>query len=220
MSADGARTDGAAAKPAALLFALAALLAASHLLAPLFALPAAAFAAWKASGIVLFGVYAALRGARLAAAGLFFSAVGDIALALDPPSWTGGMAAFGLAHLLYFAAFALILRRDGPTKFAPAYAAALIAGSVGLGFWFAPGMGPLLAPGLAYHVVITLMAAAALASRAPLLARLGALVFMFSDGLIALDLYRQTPPPPGAVWFFYALAQAMLAKGFADAVRR
>jgi uncharacterized membrane protein YhhN len=199
---------------------LAGLIALSYLAAPAFDPAVAAGAAWKAAGIVLLGAFALMNGARLAALALLFSAVGDVALALDPPSWTGGMAAFGLAHLLYFAAFALLIRRDGVARRAAALVAAVLVASAALAFWLAPDMGDLAAPGFAYHLVITAMAAAALASRAPLAARLGAVVFMVSDTLIALGLYKGLPPIPGAIWISYVAAQILLAKGLAGAAPR
>ena len=53
----------------------------------------------------------------------------------------------------------------------------------------------------------------------PLMARIGAVIFMISDSLIALGLYKQTPAPEGSVWITYAIAQILLARGFSEATR-
>ncbi|MBY0420930.1 MAG: lysoplasmalogenase, partial [Parvularculaceae bacterium] len=95
------------------LYWCACALAASFLAARFMEVPAPYGAFWKAAGIALLGVFALTRGARLAAAGLFASAVGDFVLELRQPVWVAGMAAFGVAHLLYAAAFFAILRERG-----------------------------------------------------------------------------------------------------------
>lgn len=193
------------------LLIVGALVAFSYLAASLFDLPFPLVPAWKAAGIVLLGVYALARAARLAAAGLFFSAVGDVMLALEPPQWILGMAAFGLAHVFYLAAFAGHLRHDGRSRTGPWLAAIVVILSLTMLIWFWPDMGALRLPGLFYHLIITVMVIAALLSRAPVLARLGAVVFMLSDTLIAFGLYKSLPPIPGAIWISYAVAQILLA---------
>jgi uncharacterized membrane protein YhhN len=170
-------------------------------------------AAWKAAGILLFAAYAFSRGAKIAGAALIFSAAGDAALALEPPSFVAGMALFGIAHILYLAAFAARIGRDGFNRARPAFAAFILAASIAMLFWFLPDMGALTVPGLLYQAIITAMVVAAVLSRAPILARLGAVIFMLSDTLIALGLYKEMAVVPGSVWVLYAAAQFMLAKG-------
>lgn len=196
--------------------AVGAGVALSYLAAPLVAAPVCLEAAWKAAGILLFAAYALRRGAFLAGLALALSAAGDVMLALAPPRWTAGMAAFGLAHLFYLAVFARAVRRDGVDRSMAAPALIAAAVSAGMAIWFAPDMGALTGPGLAYQAVITAMVMAALASPAPRLAKAGAALFMLSDALIALELYKDVRPPPGAVWLSYAAAQMMLAKGLAE----
>lgn len=210
---------GAAARGPAneILLLIGAVLAASYLASGLIALPFPAEPLWKSSGIVLFGVYALTKRARLAAAGLFASAVGDFVLALTPPAWTLGMAAFALAHLFYLAVFAALIRTGGAGRKGVPLAALALAASAGLCVWFFPAMGALRAPGLAYQTIITLMVVAALVSKAPPAARIGAVLFMVSDTLIALGLYKQIAVPPGSVWSTYALAQALIAFGLGKA---
>ena len=173
--------------------------------------PVAVAAPWKASGIILFAVFAFLRGSPIGGAALLASAAGDIALALRPPVFEAGMGFFGLAHLLYIAAFASRIRKGGVDKSLAVSAVLVVAASAALGAWFLPDMGALTAPGLTYQTIITIMVATALISPAPMLARLGALVFMISDTLIALGLYKHIAVPPGSVWIAYVAGQAMLA---------
>jgi hypothetical protein len=49
--------------------------------------------------------------------------------------------------------------------------------------------------------------------KSPMLARLGAVVFMLSDTLIAIGKFTTTDVPPGSVWITYAGAQIMIAWG-------
>lgn len=171
--------------------------------------------AWKVAGIVLLGCYALGRGAGVVAAALFFSAAGDVALDLEPPAMVAGMGFFGLAHLLYIAAFAVFIRQGGLSRDGAMVAALVAVVSVAMLFWFWPEMGALRLPGLFYQAIITAMVALAVLSPAPLIAKAGAAVFMLSDTLIALTLYRDIPVVPGAVWITYVAAQVMLAKGLA-----
>ncbi len=166
---------------------------------------------WKASGIFLLGVYSLLRGARLAGLALFFSAVGDVMLDLKPQQMVAGMAAFGVAHIFYSVDFAGFLRRDriGVAGLLPA--GIVLAVSSLLLFWFLPGMGALAVPGMGYQAIITVMVLLAMLSHAPVIAKLGAAVFMLSDTLIAFNIYKGIDPPQGSVWLTYAAAQIMLA---------
>lgn len=198
-----------------LIYFAGALLAASYLFAASSGAPDWLVPAWKASGIVLFGVFALANRARLAAAGLFASAAGDVALALSPPQWTAGMAAFGIAHLFYAAAFVNRLSTDGRARFGGPLAVAWVIVAAALYVWFRPDMGELLAPGTGYHAIISVMMALALFSAAPPLARLGAVVFVMSDAVIALGLYKGLGPFGPTVWILYAAAQGMIALGFA-----
>jgi uncharacterized membrane protein YhhN len=192
-----------------------ALVAASYLATLFIDTPVPVEATWKAAGILLFSAFAFSRGAKLAGLGLLFSAGGDAALALEPPQFIAGMAFFGIAHLFYLAAFVVLIRKDGIDKRGYGFAALIVVASVAMLAWFLPGMGDLTAPGLAYQAIITAMVAAALLSKAPLLARAGAVVFMISDAMIALGLYKNIDVLPGSIWALYAIAQFMIAAGLA-----
>jgi uncharacterized membrane protein YhhN len=193
------------------LFFIAATISLSHLAAPLVELPYPQEVVWKAGGIFLLGVHALLRRARLVSLALFFSSVGDVMLDLKPQQMVAGMASFGVAHVFFSLAFAGFLRRHrmGVAGLLPA--GIVLAVSTTLLFWFLPGMDALTVPGLGYHAIITVMVIVAMLSRAPVPAKVGAAVFMLSDTLIALDLYKGIDLPGGSVWITYAFAQIMLA---------
>ena len=167
---------------------------------------------WKAAGIVILGLYALSQRVWLAGWGLLLSSAGDVLLELDG-LFVFGMAAFGAAHICYAAAFVNLIRRDGPNIAAWPYAMAVLGISIVLGVWLAPGMAELIAPALIYQLVISFMVMLALLSKAPLLARVGAVIFMLSDTLIAIGRFRGVETPPGSVWITYAAAQIMLAWG-------
>jgi uncharacterized membrane protein YhhN len=211
-----AETTASANSAARILFYIGALVALSHLANEWVMLAQPWGPAWKCAGIVLLGLYALMSGARLAALGFFFSAAGDVLLELGG-LFVGGMAAFGLAHVCYTAVFIGIIRRDGLHKSAWPLAAFVVAVSIGLGVWLAPGMAELTAPALAYQAIISAMVASAMLSKAPLPARIGAVIFMLSDTLIAIGMFRGIEVPPGSVWVTYAAAQIMLAWGFVKA---
>jgi uncharacterized membrane protein YhhN len=202
-----------------LLFLIGALVALSYLAAARVELVFPEGPAWKAAGIVALGLYAVTRRSWLAAAALFASAIGDVMLELEPPNMVGGMAAFGVAHIFYIAAFAGYVRRDAIRPLGVGLAALVLAVSVGLLVWFLPDMGKLTIPGLGYQLIITLMVMTAMLSGAPPITRIGAVIFMLSDSLIALGLYKHAPAPEGSVWITYAIAQILLARGFAEATR-
>ena len=205
-------TTAPRAGAANILFIAGALLAASHLANEWVKLDQPLGPVWKCSGIVVLGLYALSQRAWLVGLGLLLSAVGDVLLELDG-LFVGGMAAFGLAHVFYSAAFITIIRRDGLNKSGWPFAALVLAASIGLAIWFAPGQAELglIIPATAYSVIISIMVISALMSKAPLIAKLGAAIFMLSDSLIAVGMFAHQPVPIGSVWITYAAAQIMLA---------
>lgn len=207
-------TDATAPRAAAahILFIIGALLAASHLADEWVRLEQPWGPAWKAAGIVVLGLYALSRRAWLAGWGLLFSSAGDVLLELDG-LFVFGMAAFGIAHICYSIAFVNLIRRDGPNIGAWPLAMGVLGISIVLGVWLAPGMGALTGPALIYQLIISFMVMLALLSRAPLIARIGAVLFMLSDTLIAVGMFREVDVPAGSVWITYAAAQIMLAWG-------
>lgn len=191
------------------LFILGALLALSHLANEWVQLAQPWGPAWKASGIVVLGLAAFAWRAPLVGLALLLSAAGDVLLELDG-LFVAGMGAFGLAHVVYSIIFGLRLKRDGMAPLGWLAALIVIAVSIALMVWLRPGMAELEIPATAYQVIITAMAVLAVLSRAPLLAKVGAIVFMLSDTLIAIRLFQDITPPMGSVWITYIGAQIML----------
>lgn len=169
--------------------------------------------------------------ARLVAAGLAVSAVGDALLETDgllkgsathaPALFLGGLGAFLAAHLLYIAA---LRRRAGPHS-APA-AVGFAGAAAGIYAVLHPGLpGDLVAPVAVYAAVLAAMGYAACTAAHPGAggpearrhAIGGALTFMASDALLALDAFgprhlaAQLTHPKLAVMVTYYLAQAQLA---------
>lgn len=193
-----------------LFFAVAALVAMSHLANDWLELAQPWGLVWKASGIVLLGLYALSQRAWLAGLALLLCATGDVLLEIV---FVAGMAAFALGHVVYifcFLEWGRVLganRRDYPA------AGIIIVISLLLMAWFFPGLGELMIPALIYQLIITTMVATALVVKAPMLARLGAVLFMISDTLIAVGKFTDVGVPPGSVWITYAGAQIMIAWG-------
>ena len=195
-----------------LFFILAAIVAMSHLANEWVDMAPPGGLVWKAAGIVLLGLYALSMRAWLAGAALLFCAAGDVLLELV---FVYGMAAFAVGHLFYIACFLEWGRILGLNKRDFPVVILVLIVSVALMAWFLPGMQAegLLIPGLAYQVIITGMVCSAFIVKAPMLARLGAVVFMLSDTLIAVGLFAKIGVPPGSVWITYAGAQIMMAWG-------
>jgi uncharacterized membrane protein YhhN len=165
---------------------------------------------WKAAGIVLLGLYALSQRAWLAGAALLFCAAGDVLLELV---FVAGMGAFAVGHIFYVLAFLEWGRILGPNKRDFPITVLVVIVSLGLLGWLLPGMGDLLIPALIYQAIITTMVATAFVVKAPMLARLGAVIFMISDTLIAAEKFAGVDVFPGAVWITYAGAQIMMAWG-------
>jgi uncharacterized membrane protein YhhN len=137
--------------------------------------------------------------ARLVAAGLALSALGDVQL--ERGLFLPGLLAFLSAHLAYVAAFLAADRRPALARALPFLAWGATAFAL-----LRPGLGPMAVPvGVYVAVICTMMwrAAARLGSpatpaMAALLGLAGAVAFGASDTLIAFD--RFSSPIPGARW--------------------
>lgn len=193
-----------------LLFLLAALVAMSHLANEWVRMADPAGLVWKAAGIVLLGLYALSQRAWIAGAGLLFCALGDVLLEIV---FVWGMAAFAIGHIFYIFAFAEWGRVLGLNKRDFPVVILVLIVSAALLVWLLPGMGDLLIPALLYQAIITVMVCSAFVVKAPMLARLGAVMFMLSDTLIAAGRFADADIPVGSVWVTYALAQIMIAWG-------
>lgn len=140
-------------------------------------------------------------------AALGFSAAGDLALELG--AFAPGLGAFLLAHLCYIAAFAARPRLSAGGVL---LALGLVAFAAGLGTLLLPETGTLAPAVLAYLAVITAMALVAIFCGAGPWAVAGAVAFVLSDALIAVNRFLE--PVPGArhaIMLLYYAAQFALS---------
>jgi uncharacterized membrane protein YhhN len=157
----------------------------------------------------------------LVVAALALSLVGDIALSRPGErAFLVGLIGFAAAHVAYVVHF-YDLSSGAPSLVAVIALAAL---ALSTEVWLRPHTGALAWPVRIYVVLITLMGLTAMAMPARELATWGALLFIFSDLLLALHLFRLDAksilnvPISIALWVAYALAQVaiLIGAGFAQ----
>jgi alkenylglycerophosphocholine/alkenylglycerophosphoethanolamine hydrolase len=152
-------------------------------------------------------------GGRRAGYGLLWSALGDMALALDDRFFLVGLTAFLIAHLCYIAAFvpeaqlqrARLFRAGGVAAYGVTLGAVL-----GQATNWQP-------PILLYAVVLTSMGVTAALRQGSWLVFPGALAFMVSDSLLAWNRFL-IPLPLAHLWVMltYYLAQGLITGGMLD----
>jgi uncharacterized membrane protein YhhN len=150
----------------------------------------------------------------LTTAGLAASLAGDVFLMLPRDRFTAGLASFLAAHLAYAAAFAT--RPSGLADGMLLVGLLAVAAGIVRVLW--AGLGRLRVPVLVYVAAIMGMAwLACVRWRAGVavgagLAAVGALTFVLSDALLALDRFRR-PFRHSRAWVLasYYAAQALLA---------
>lgn len=150
---------------------------------------------------------------RLATLALGFSWLGDLALMGDGETWfLLGIGGFALAQVTYVVAF-LPLARAGILRRRPAVVAPYVAVWLGLMVFLAGRVGELFPVVAVYGALLIAMAALALGVNA--VAAVGAVLFVISDGVIALtNLADLTVPASGAVVMStYTAAQGLIAWG-------
>lgn len=152
------------------------------------------------------------RGPRILAVALVFCLLGDLFLEIDG-LFIAGMAAFAAAHVC-FVSFFVARGAVGELARKPLIVVALLVAAVVLLAWVWSGLDTgLRVPVLVYAVLLSTTAATALAldSRAGL----GALLFLFSDGLIAASIADRVPEDSTlggfVVMLTYSLALFLLA---------
>lgn len=176
----------------------------------------------KTLPLLLFALAAYLTGApAFLAAGLFLSALGDFGLSRDGDSaFLYGLSAFALAHVLYILHFLSLAHAPLWEVFsvAPIPAIALIALLVSTELWLAPHTGALGLPVRIYVLVIGAMGLSALLVPVGL-STLGAALFVLSDLILAVELFRmkddhpQKPLAGYLVWVFYIAGQGLILFG-------
>lgn len=181
----------------------------------------------KGLSVSALALHAGLSGALATSTGtllvlaLGLSSLGDVLLNLAlPRALVLGLGAFLLAHVAYLALLAgLVTGMPGPGAWAAI--ALVLAGGLGLFAWLWPGLGGMAGPVAAYMVALLAMAVLAIAhsaenETAPW-AALGAVLFVISDGVIAVDRFRRPVPGRHAlVWIPYVAAQWLLGLSLLD----
>lgn len=157
--------------------------------------------------------------------GLALGALGDLFLALGGVRWfLAGVGAFGLGHLAYAGGF---LWRSGDLGFDPLSLAELAALGLLMALllstevWLAPRTGELRQPVRGYVGLIGLMGLAAIllpSHPGQGVLRLGAVLFILSDLMLALQLFVVTGQRARrmlalALWPAYWAGQALIAWG-------
>jgi len=150
----------------------------------------------------------------LVLAGLALSLLGDIALMFPEKWFTAGLVAFLAAQVFYILAFK---PRPGhpvsPATFLPFVLFGLL-----MFFLLAPKLGPMKIPVFVYIAAITTMAGFAAArfvdrgGTKPLLAFIGAVLFLISDSVLAYDRFaRKVPGARIIILGTYFPAQLLIA---------
>ena len=162
-----------------------------------------AFAAWRAR-------------LRLYSLALVFSAAGDALLASGGDRWfIPGLLAFLTTHLLYIAIFLRDSRlpRTALRGGRQAAAVCVLLFAIVYSTFLFPRLGPLAVPVVGYIAAIVVMAVLAMRV-VPLSVPVGAVLFMTSDSLLALDKFVWSAAWIGPlIWITYAGAQLAIARG-------
>lgn len=151
---------------------------------------------------------------------LIFSLIGDILLLFVFKSkafFIAGLVAFLIAHIMYCLVF---LKHRNKSKKPYGFMAILIVYALGL-FWFLKsGLNDLLIPVILYMLALLTMATFAFLRKVGVnklsynLVLLGALTFIISDSLLALNkFYTAVPLADFSIMFTYALAQLLIVIG-------
>ncbi len=155
--------------------------------------------------------------ARRIGLALLLSAAGDAFLAIDRSGlFIQGLASFLAAHLVYLWQFLRL--RPRPFRL-PRGKWLLVAGLLGfvaiMLTILTPNLGKLALPVGLYIAAITAMGLAAIALPHRPLVALGAVCFILSDALIALDKFVAPLGFAGpAIWITYVLAQVLIVLGW------
>jgi len=152
---------------------------------------------------------------------LALSTVGDVLLDLDPDRlFVFGLGSFLVAHLVYISVFVRNRSRTIPLG-APRLLAALLVllYSIAVSSALLPTLGNLVVPVAIYMCAITAMVLSAILARFPNpWVAVGAILFLISDSLLAVNKFK-TPIPyrDFLVWSTYYAGQYGIAIGFLGA---
>ncbi|MRU14296.1 lysoplasmalogenase [Roseovarius sp. A21] len=168
-------------------------------------------------GVMAGMAYAAVAPLALVV-GLALSALGDLSLSRrGEAAFLTGLVAFAAAHIAYIWVFAGLAQ--GAVPLVPAAMLLIYAASSEV--WLAPFTGALRWPVRGYVVLITGMGLTALMLPVGYgIVTLGAGLFIASDTLLAVQMFRMSPDHPRqravsvALWALYIAAQGLILWGF------
>jgi len=157
------------------------------------------------------------RDAGVLALGLAFSTAGDVLLDLGPRFFVFGLAAFLGTHLTYICLF--VRNRVAGVRLDPPLLAVLLlvlAYSGTLAAWIVPSVGDLAAPVVLYVCALWAMVSTAILARfKQRMLAIGAILFLISDSLLAINRFKTPLPLAGyLVWITYYLGQCGIALGY------
>lgn len=151
---------------------------------------------------------------------LTFSLFGDVLLMFDNISvnfFISGLVAFLIAHIMYFLVF---LKYKNSSKNIFYFTIFLLIYATTLFYFLKDGVGDLLLPVVVYMLAILLMAITAFYRKGSvpknsfILVFLGALFFITSDSLLALNKFYKPFPFSGvSIMFTYSIAQLFIVFG-------
>lgn len=157
---------------------------------------------------------------RITILALGFSVLGDILLMFvnqSPHFFTLGLVAFLLAHVMYILVF---LRHRNKQKSIIVFIILLLVYALGLFYLLKDGLGDMLIPVIVYMIVILSMATSAFMRKGIVntnsynLVFIGAIFFMISDSILALNKFYQPIPFSNiSIMLTYALAQFLIVLG-------
>lgn len=174
--------------------------------------------------LTIYYLAATLQKSYLFLAALFFCWLGDVLLMLqrDEIFFIAGLIAFLTGHMLYIICYRNFRRvgtgLTGPQRIR--FTFPIVLAGTGLVTILFPYLGSLQIPVMVYALVITVMAMQALFrygrtnSKSFTLVFAGAISFMLSDSLLAINRFMQPLPLAGlAIMFTYILAQYLIVEG-------
>jgi len=157
---------------------------------------------------------------RITLLALVFSLLGDIFLMFvehSPHFFTVGLVAFLLAHIMYILVF---LKHKNKQKSMVVFVVLLLVYASGLFYLLKDGLGAMLVPVIIYMIVILSMATSAFLRKGMVnnlsynLVFVGAIFFMISDSILALNKFYQPLPFSNiSIMLTYALAQLLIVLG-------
>ncbi len=177
---------------------------------------------------LMLGYYAEVKQitlfSKLLLGALFFSWMGDVLLMFDSHDqlfFVAGLVCFLTTHILYIRYFQKI---ESPQQSffrkRPVMLLAIAAYSIELVYFLWPGLGAMKLPVIIYASVISLMLAAALwlygklANSTALFFISGALLFVASDSMLAINKFKHEFPYAGVlIMLTYCAAQFCLVRG-------